>query len=58
VFVGYLFPGFRLCSDIRGVELIERQIGGLEALVMAGNAILVEQLTLGRGREGRGLGSA
>ena len=38
-----LLPGLGLGSDIRRIELIEGETGGLEALVMASDAILIQR---------------
>ena len=55
----YLFPGLGLRGYVCGIELIERQVGGLESLVVTGYAILIQQLPFGRGwkRRRRGLSS-
>ena len=53
-----LFPGLGVVVHTGGVELIEQQSSGLQALVVAGDAILIEEGALGSRRrycgDGRG----
>ena len=45
----YLFPDFGLGRNLVEVHVVQREAAGLESLVVAGDAIFVEQRTLGIG---------
>ena len=44
-----LLPQLALGAEVRGVNLIERQVAGLEPLVVTGNAVGVEERAAGGG---------
>src|SRR5262245_58879360 len=44
-----LLPGFGLRSDMLEIEFIEHQVAGFQLLVMAGDAILIDEGAMLRG---------
>ncbi len=47
-----LFPTIGIFAGIREIQLVQHQTGGLDLLVMAGDAIAIEQRLFGRLRLG------